>query len=112
MKIDLKLSADEVNYLEKKLIIIQAMKFRELDNQSKTTYTILIDVLDKVMVKTKSISRKIDLFDNSKRHKVSLKFHEADRLKPYIEAFSQTETDLYLCNLARKIVAQLDQKLA
>jgi hypothetical protein len=112
MKIELKLTADEVNYLERKCFLIQSMDFRQLDQNSKKTYTIMIDVLDKVTAKAKSISRRVDLFDQKKRHKITLKYHEAYILEPFIEGFRQNEDDPYQTNLSRKIITQLNQKLA
>lgn len=112
MKIDLKLTTDELNYLEKKCLLIQGMDFRQLDKTSKNTYTIMLDVLDKVMSKAKIINRKMGLFDQTKPHTIKLKYHEAYILEPYMKAWSTTETDAYTCNLARKIITQLNQKLA
>lgn len=71
----------------------------------------MIDVLDKVTAKAKTINRRIDLFDSKKKHKVSFKYHEGYILEAYIQGFSQTETDDYKMNLFRKIMIQLNQKL-
>jgi hypothetical protein len=72
----------------------------------------MVDVLDKVTAKAKSVNRKMGLFDQKKPHKITLKYHEAYILEPYMEAWSINETDTYNCNLSRKIIAQLNQKLA
>lgn len=112
MKIELKITTDELNYLEKKCFLIQGMDFRQLDKTSKNSYTIMLDVLDKVTAKAKAVNRKMGLFDQKKPHKITLKYHEAYILEPYMEAWSTTETDAYTSNLSRKIIAQLNQKLA
>jgi hypothetical protein len=88
------------------------MDFRHLDQESKKTYTIMIDVLDKVTAKAKNINRRIDLFDQKKKHKITLKYHEGYILEAFIEGFFKTETDPYKINLARIIISQLNQKLA
>lgn len=112
MKIELKLTTDEINYLEGKCFLIQSMDFRHLDQKSKKTYTIMIDVLDKVTAKAKSLNRKVELFDQKKKSKITFKYHEAYVLEAYIQGFFQTETDPYKRNLARIIISQLNQKLA
>ncbi|KIA86603.1 hypothetical protein [Flavobacterium sp. AED] len=112
MKIELKLTTDEINYLEGKCFLIQAMDFRNLDQQSKKTYTIMIDVLDKVTAKAKSINRRLDLFDQKKKSKITLKYHEAYILEAFIQGFFKAETDPYKINIARIIISQLNQKLA
>ena len=112
MKIELQLTTDEINYLERKCFLIQSMDFRHLDQQSKKTYTIMIDVLDKVTAKAKSLNRRIDLFDQKKKSKITLKYHEGYILEAYLEGFFQSETDPYKRNIARIIISQLNQKLA
>lgn len=112
MKIELQLNTDEINYLERKCFLIQSMDFRHLDQQSKKTYTIMIDVLDKVTAKAKSLNRRIDLFDQKKKSKITLKYHEGYILEAYLEGFFQTETDPYNRNIARIIISQLNLKLA
>lgn len=112
MKIELKITTDELNYLEKKCLLIQGMDFRQLDKTSKNTFTIMLDVLDKVTAKAKTVNRKIGLFDQKKLHKITLKFHEAYILEPYMTAWSTTEVDLYNSNLCRKIISQLNKELA
>jgi hypothetical protein len=112
MKIDLKLTADEINYLERTTITVQAIDPRQLPNDKKTAYTIMLDVSDKLMAKAKQINRKTDLFDTKKKHKITLKWHEAETLEQYIDAFSDYQDDPYKANLARKVIIQLNQKLA
>lgn len=112
MKIDLKLTADEINYLERTTITVQAIDYRELPKDKLSAYTIMLDVSDKLMVKTKQLNRKTDLFDQNKKHKISLKYHEADTLEKYVDTIWEYQDDPYKANLARKIIAQLNQKLA
>lgn len=112
MKIELKLTADEINYLERTTISVQAIDHRQLPKDKLVAFTIMLDVSDKLISKAKQLNRKADLFDTKKTHKISLKYHEADTLERYIDTFSVYQDDPYKANLARKIINQLNQKLA
>ncbi|WP_300977418.1 hypothetical protein [Flavobacterium sp.] len=112
MKIDLKLTADEINYLERTTITVQAIDYKQLPKDKRTAYTIMLDVSDKLTGKAKQLNRKTDLFEQKKKHKITLKWHEAEALEQYIDVFSGYQDDPYKANLARKIIAQLNQKLA
>lgn len=112
MKIDLKLTADEINYLERQTVQVQSIDPKKLPNDKKAAYTIMLDVSDQLMIKAKQLNRKTDLFDGKKKHKITLKWHEAETLEQYIDAFSQYQDDPYKANLARKVITQLNQKLA
>jgi hypothetical protein len=113
MKIELKLTADEMLYLDNKTTLALGVKFAELPKEKRTSWSIMIDVADKLSGKAKAIKRNTTLFDVKKKHKLSLKWHEADSLEKYLEAFTSYGHDSdYNKNLARKIIAQLNQKLA
>lgn len=112
MKIALKFTADEINYLERKTTLTLAIPPKEIPNEKRTAYSIMIDVADKMMSKAKTINRSNFVFDAKKKHKILLKWHEAITLDQYIEAFNSYDDDDYNKNLARKIIAQLNQKLA
>ena len=112
MKINLQLNADEINYLERTTIMVQAVDYRQLPKDKLSAYTIMLDVSDKLMAKAKQLNRKTDLFDQKKKHKITLKYHEADTLEKYVDTFGSYQDDPYKANLARKIIAQLNQKLA
>jgi hypothetical protein len=112
MKIDLKLTADEINYLERQTLLVQSIDTKQLPKEKKTAYSIMLDVSDMLMAKAKQLNRKTDLFEIKKKHKITLKWHEAETLEEYIDVFSVYQDDPYKTNLARKIIAQLNQKLA
>jgi hypothetical protein len=112
MKIELKLTSDEINYLEQTTITVQAIDYRQLSKDKLTAFTIMLDVSDKLMAKAKQLNRKTDLFDSKKKHKISLKYHEADTLEKYVDTIREYQDDPYKANLARKIITQLNQKLA
>lgn len=112
MKIELKLTAAEINYLEQQTLLVQSIDTKQLPKDKKTAYTIMLDVSDKLMAKAKQLNRKTDLFDFKKKHKITLKWHEAETLEQYIDVFSVYQDDPYKANLARKVITQLNQKLA
>ncbi|MDN3671670.1 hypothetical protein QWY99_01140 [Flavobacterium branchiarum] len=112
MKIELKLTADEINYLERQTLLVQSIDTNQLPKDKKAAYTIMLDVSDKLMTKAKQLNRKTDLFDQKKKHKITLKWHEAETLEQYIDVFSSYQDDPYKANLARKVIIQLNQKLA
>jgi len=112
MKIELKLTADEINYLDRTTITVQDIDYKQLSKDKRSAYTIMLDVSDKLTVKAKQINRKTDLFEQRKKHKITLKWHEAETLEQYIDVFRDYQDDPYKANLARKIMMQLNQKLA
>lgn len=72
----------------------------------------MLDVADKVMNSGKKLNRQISLMDNKKKRDITLKWHEAETLEMYLAGFCNAELDEYKANLARKIISQLNQKLA
>lgn len=112
MKIELKLTADEINYIESKTILTLSIAPIELPKDKRSAYSIMVDVADKFSSKAKSVNRSATVSDVKKKHKISLKWHEAETLEQYIYAFSPYQDDDYNKNLARKITAQINQKLA
>lgn len=111
MKIDLKLTSDEILYLDDKTTLTMSIRWTQLPKDKRNAYSIMLDVLDKVSSKAKTIKRNQSLFDAKKKHKLSLKWHEADYLEQYIDVFYSYQEDAYSQNMARKIIAQLNQKL-
>jgi hypothetical protein len=112
MKIELKLTADEIIYCESKTNLTLGMCPNDVGRDKWPAMSIMLDVGDKVMSKAKQLNRKQSLFDSKKKHKISFKFHEAHTLHDYLSAFTEKETDPYKQNLARNIITQLNQKLA
>lgn len=110
MKIKIKITADEIRFLEKKTCIVMAMHINDLPREKKSAYTIMLDVADKVMSKAKNLNRQLTI--GKKKHDVSLKWHEAETLELFLTGFQEIETDPYDANLFRKIISQLNQKLA
>ena len=110
MKIKLKLTPDELLFLEKKTCIVMAIKISDLPRDKKATYTVMLEVADKVMSKAKNINRQLSL--DKKKHDISFVWHQAETLEIFLTGFQEAETDPYDANLYRKIISQLNQKLA
>ena len=72
----------------------------------------MLDVSDKIVTKASKLSRSVELFDNKKKHDLTLKYHEATTLEQYMVGVSGVETDAFKKNLSTKLIAQLNQKLA
>jgi hypothetical protein len=110
MKIKLKLSADELRFLEKKTCIVMAMRINDLPREKKSAYTIMLDIADKVMSKAKILNRQLSI--DKKKHDISFVWHQAETLELFLTGFNEVETDPYDANMYRKIISQLNQKLA
>lgn len=87
-----------------------AMHINDLQREKKTAYTIMLDVADKVMNKAKNLNRQLTM--DKKKHDISLKWHEAETLELFLTRFQEVESNPYDANLYRKIISQLNQKLA
>jgi phosphorylcholine metabolism protein LicD len=112
MKIELKLKADEINYLDSKTRLTMDINPNDLLRDKKTAYSIMLDVSDKLHALSKKVNRSVNLFDEKKQYKISLKWHEAEVLEQYIDAFSSYQDDEFSKNIARKVIGKINQKLA
>ena len=112
MKVKLKVSSHEMMYLEEKIQPIITTRPQELKKEQLNAFSIMLDVSDKVVGKASKLSRSVELFDNKKKHDLTLKYHEATTLEQYMVGVSGVETDAFKKNLSTKLIAQLNQKLA
>ena len=112
MKVKLKVSSHEMMYLEEKLKPISSIRPQELTKDKLVAFSILLDVTDKVVAKASKLSRSVELFDNKKKHDLTLKYHEAATLEQFLIGVSGAETDAFKKNLSIKLLTQLNQKLA
>lgn len=113
MKIELKLKSTQIHYLAAKLEILSIASVKEiisLPRDRKVVYTILLPVADKMAKKHIELQRSVDLFNDKKAHKVSLKYHEAHALNLMLTY--DGETDARYTHIANTINGMLDQKLA
>lgn len=108
MKIKIKLTSDELRLIAEKVSLVNTVDLHKLERKKKTAYSILLDILDKVVPKAQKLSRQLSISD--KKHDITLKWHEAEALEQYLLRFE--ETDHYSSNMLLKVRNQLNQKLA
>ncbi|WP_281323756.1 hypothetical protein [Flavobacterium sp. IMCC34518] len=108
MKIKLKLSSDELRVISEKVSLVNTINLQQLGKEKKSAYSILIDIVDKVVPKAQKLSRQLAIAD--KPHELTLKWHEAEALEQYLLHFE--ESDIFSSNLIRKVTNKLNQKLA
>lgn len=108
MKIKLKITTAELLYLDTKAQEIVNVDFNKVERIKKASCSILFDVADKVSKQATPLNRSFT--NNKKPHSLSLKYHEAEVLEMFLTGFN--ELDPFCANMARKIISQLNQKLA
>lgn len=108
MKIKIKITAAEILYLDSKAQEINNVDFIKVDRKNKASCSILFDVADKIEKAIKSLNH--DFTNGKKPHSVSFKWHELEVLELFLSKFE--ETDPFCANMSRKILSQINQKLA
>jgi len=108
MKIKLKLTSDELRLIAEKVNLVNTIDLQRLARAKKTSYSILLDIVDKVVPKAQKLNRQLSI--NDKPHELTLKWHEAEALEQYLIHFE--ESDIFSRNLLRKVANQINQKLA
>lgn len=114
MKVDLKLKAEQINYLSEVFDVFGKMTLAAVINKNRNTKVVIsicIDVADRFSDKFKKISRTQNLFDEKKRYKFSLKFYEAHAIATYLLGVINNEIDIYKKNMALAILLQLEPQL-
>ncbi len=110
MKVELKLTADQVFAIAK--LMEQVYESKPILTNEKLMWSIAMDVADKFTKKQHLIYSNQSLFDNKKKHKISLKYHESFALHYAIEALLHSVNDIYNNTILKKVLATLNQKLA
>ena len=109
MKIELKFSTDAVVCLNQQLQNVYSLTVSN-DKRENVYKSIGYDLADKFDKKCKTLIKKASLFDVKKRHKMSLKFHEAWALQEILSELVDDITNSYQKTLIEKIIHTLDQK--
>jgi hypothetical protein len=86
MKIELKLTADQIVAVAKLLEQVTESSLPS-STQDKVNKSISFDLSDKFASKKSSVKKSNSLFDFKKRHKMSLKYHEANTLFEVVNQF-------------------------
>ncbi|SDZ91257.1 hypothetical protein SAMN05443667_101265 [Flavobacterium gillisiae] len=114
MKVELKITADQVLYLQKKLqevAVIHPREFVRLSHSKKIENSLLLDCFDKISSKADSISRKPTIFDHKKKYSISFKYHEAAILGTLCCSLKQLEPkDHHNYSLANSLFLLIDKK--
>jgi hypothetical protein len=114
MKVELKITADQVNYLAElfeRYGKVTAAHLQTQPRESKVLISICIDIADKFADKFRTISRKQTIFDVKKKHKVSMKYYEAHAVSLLLVGCKNNEADPYRRSMAEKLVLIIDQQL-
>ena len=110
MKVELKINADTINAVVRLL-----EKIYELPSPTrqpdKLTRSITYDVIEVLLSKQKTIRKKQTLFDVQKKHKITLKYHEAFVLHIVINELIFNVTDDYTKMLLNKLSGEIHQKI-
>lgn len=112
MKIDLKINRDTIGVIAKVLYVVTESKQSINDKMVNVYRSIGFDLYDKFERKKISFVRNQTLFDTKKKHKISLKFHEAWALEMILIDFRTTLLDEYDRTLFNQFLDMLNQKLA
>lgn len=110
MKIDLKLSPDQINTVA--IILQQVYNTRPTEKQQKIMHSIAQDITDIFCKKNFAIRKKNNLFEAKQSHKIALKIHEVDVLQRILERAIDDLEDIYTITILEKLIATMDQKLA
>ncbi|WP_268846770.1 hypothetical protein [Flavobacterium aestivum] len=111
MKVEIKLNNDSILAVNELLQHIYDMG-KSNDKKTNVYRSIGFDLADKFDSKAKELVKKSTLFDVNKKHKFSLKFHEAWALEIILrELFTYTENH-YVRLKVNIVIDCLNQKLA
>lgn len=86
MKIETKLTSDQI-FAVAKLLEQVYDTYPEIKKQDKLVRSIAFDIADKFTTKQRTIYKSNTLFDQKKKYRVTLKFHEAVTLNVIIAYF-------------------------
>ncbi|KGO88406.1 hypothetical protein Q765_00370 [Flavobacterium rivuli WB 3.3-2 = DSM 21788] len=114
MNIDLKLTPDEIGYLNNVLsdaANVDVATFARSERQNKVVISILAGVSETVEDKFKALSRKQNLFDAKKKYKLSLQYHEAYAINIIVCGRTTKERDPHRRLMANKLFTTIDAKL-
>ena len=110
MKVELKLYADTINASAQLLEQVYNLS-TPLGQSEKVVRSIAYDVAETMLSKQKSIRKKLNLFDAKKKHKVSLKFHEAFALYNILNELLHNVSDEYNRTILGKLIGEVHQKI-
>lgn len=107
----LKLSLDNIHYLNSLLSNIGQIDIKDFNREKtdrKVVLSILIGVADEVAKMYKKLKRKTDLFNNKKKHSITLTFHQAYAVWVCLSGALNNDHDTHRNLMAYQIHIQLD----
>ncbi|HLT52757.1 MAG TPA: hypothetical protein VKZ97_02645 [Flavobacteriaceae bacterium] len=111
MKTELKLSTDAL--LACNIMLQEVYESpKPVSKQNRIALSIVFDVAEKVGTKARNVLKKHSLFDTEKKHKITLKFHEAWALEEIIRSNVSKINNVYQNSLLTNIADTINQKLA
>ena len=111
MKIELKLNNDSIIAVNELLNYIYDME-RSNDKKVNVYRSIGYDLADKFDSKAKQLVKKATLFDSKKKHKITLKYHEAWALEIILRELFTYADNHYVRLRVNLVIDDLNQKLA
>ena len=110
MKIELNLTAEEIFTIS--VVLNPIYNAKAIKREEKTWVSIGLDLVDKFDTKAQTLKKKQNLFDAKKKHKIGLKFHEADALEHILLDRMQYVDLPFMLHQIQKTIDFLNQKLA
>lgn len=111
MNIQLQLKANAIvitnNYLE----TIFNESSIPIGEENKLVKSLCFDVSSKFSRKHKDLIKKSIVFDSKKKHKITLKYHEAFGLYHFLIKISENETNDYIKLITKKLIDNLHQQI-
>lgn len=111
MKIELNLTSDQVFAVTKLLNQVYDL-FPSVDCEQLSVRSIAFDLEEQFTTKRKALIKKNSLFDVAKKHKMSVKYHEAVALRKIIGNLIETVNEIKAKNDLRILYHFLQQKTA
>ena len=110
MKIELKLTTDALLACDRILQNVYEAD-RGLKTQTRVMYSIVLDIAEKMGSKARALIIKQGLFDAQKKHKVTLKFHEAWAFEQFIRSMLPVLHNEYQKTLLNGVADTINQKI-
>lgn len=114
MEISVKLTSNQIGYLSGVLensIHVTPAQFINLKREAKVVVSIVFDISEKFEDKFRKLSKTLNLFDEKKKHKITLKFYQAHALTVLLHGIRTNEKDPYKWSMAENIYNLIEKQL-
>lgn len=110
MKVEIKINNDTLIATNEILQRCYSLN-KPVEVSARNTLSIAYDLADKFDSKCRQKIKKANLFDNSKKFKMTLKYHEATALHTMLIASSFFTENEYKATLISQLISQINQKI-